>query len=58
MGIFWKDRIKEPSTWRGLAMLGTGTAALFGIAISPEQTEAVIAAGMAVTGAIGAFSKG
>lgn len=45
------DRLKEPSTWRGLVALITA----FGITLSPEQSDAVIAAGLGIIGAIGAF---
>ena len=45
------QRLKEPSTWRGLAALLTA----FGVVLSPEQTEAVLAAGLAVMGILGAF---
>jgi hypothetical protein len=47
------DRLSENSTWRGL--LGVATAA--GVAIKPDQGEAIIAAGMAVIGLINVFRK-
>lgn len=51
MNAFILDRLSEASTWRGLmAMVTAG-----GVAISPEQAEAVIAAGLAVIGALGAL---
>ena len=43
------DRLKEPSTWRGLAMLATA----LGISVNPEMMEQTIVAGTAVTGLIG-----
>lgn len=43
--------LKQPSTWRGLVMIATAS----GLVLSDVQAEAVIAAGMAVAGAIGAF---
>jgi hypothetical protein len=46
-------RAKERSTWLGLISLATA----LGIALSPAQQEAVIAAGMAAAGLIGAFTK-
>jgi hypothetical protein len=46
------DRLREPSTWRGIVALMTA----FGVALSPEQTAAIVAAGLAVAGAIGAFA--
>lgn len=42
-------RAKEPSTWRGLALL----AGAAGAALSPALNEAIIAAGIAVAGLIG-----
>lgn len=47
------ERLKEPSTWRGLLALATAA----GVTISPEQSEAVIAAGLALIGLIGVFAK-
>jgi hypothetical protein len=44
-------RISEASTWRGFVYLLTA----LGIALSAAQTEAIIAVGMAVSGAIGVF---
>lgn len=45
--------LNEPSTWRGLVMLVTAA----GIGISPEQLEALVMAGLAVSGAIGVFCR-
>ena len=45
------ERMKEPSTWRGVAALVSAA----GIALTPEQTEAIVAAGLAVIGLIGAI---
>ncbi len=47
------DRLKEPSTWRGLVMLVT----VFGVNISPDQVNAIATLGGCVIGAIGVFSK-
>lgn len=44
-------RGKEASTWRGLVALVTAV----GITLSPEQGEAIVALGLAVMGALGAF---
>lgn len=45
------NRLHEASTWRGiLAML---TAA--GVALSPEQVNAIVACGLALIGMVGAF---
>ena len=46
------DRLREPSTWRGFVALLTA----FGVALSPEQTAAIISVGLAVVGAIGAIA--
>lgn len=45
-------RLREPSTWRGFVMLAVGC----GVAISPEQIEAIITLGTAAVGAIGVFA--
>jgi hypothetical protein len=45
-------RMSEASTWRGLIMLATAV----GVVFSAEQVEAVIAAGLALAGLVGAFS--
>ena len=42
-------RLKEASTWRGIALLLTA----FGVHVAPEVQEAVISVGIAVAGAIG-----
>lgn len=47
------DRLKEASTWRGLVAL----LAAFGVTISPEQSEQVIALGLAIIGTIAVFFK-
>jgi hypothetical protein len=46
-------RLKEVSTWRGIIMVVSAV----GVALSPAQTEAIIAAGMALVGAIEVFRK-
>ena len=46
------DRIKEPSTWRGVTMIFTA----FGIALKPEQIEAITFVGLFVSGLIGTAS--
>lgn len=43
------NRLKEASTWRGLAMLATA----FGLRVAPELQEAVITVGVSVAGLIG-----
>lgn len=59
--LFYKDdameyivaRLKEPSTWRGVA----GLAAVFGIVISPELADAIMVAGLGVFSLIEVFRK-
>jgi len=47
------ERLKEPSTWRGIVAFLTG----IGVAISPEQKEAIITGGLALMGLLGVFTK-
>ena len=51
MPKYFYDRLREPSTWRGVIMLVTA----IGIPIAPDQAESIVAIGLAVSGAIGAF---
>ena len=51
MKDFLLARLHEASTWRGLVALLTAV----GVVLTPEQTEAVVAAGLAVIGALGVF---
>ena len=46
------DRLKEPSTWRGIIMLLTAA----GIPIAPEMQSVIISAGLALAGLIGAVT--
>jgi len=46
-------RLKEASTWRGII----GLIAAAGVAVSPEQTEGIVAAGVALVAAIELFRK-
>jgi hypothetical protein len=46
------DRLKEPSTWRGITLLLTA----LGIPFAPGVADLVISAGLAVTGLIGALT--
>lgn len=45
------ERLKEASTWRGIIAIATAA----GMTISPEQSAAIVAAGLAIIGAVGAF---
>lgn len=47
------ERLNEASTWRGI--IGILTA--IGVTISPEQIDSIVAAGLAIMGAVGVFTK-
>ena len=47
------DRLCEASTWRGIIAFLTAA----GITISPDMTDKIVAAGLAVIGIIGMFFK-
>ena len=47
------DRLKEPSSWRGLVMIATA----FGVSINPELLDSIIAAGTGLAGVIGFVFK-
>ena len=51
---YFIERIKEPSTWRGIILLFVA----FGCNISPEQQEAIITVGLTIVGFIGAVTRG
>ena len=44
------ERMKEPSTWRGLTLLLTA----LGVPLAPGLSDAIIAAGLGIAGLIGA----
>jgi hypothetical protein len=63
MDIFWMFKrnpriayvvaqLKQPSSWRGFMLLLTS----LGVAVSPEQSDAIVAAGLAIAGAIGVLA--
>lgn len=43
------DRLKEPSSWRGLVMLATA----FGVTLNPDLMDSIVAAGTGLAGIIG-----
>lgn len=47
------ERLKEPSTWRGLVLIATAC----GVPIAPELGEAIITIGLAIAGGIGIVAK-
>jgi hypothetical protein len=53
MKAYLLERLKEPSTWRGLTALLTAV----GVALSPEQVNAIVSAGLALIGVLGVFTK-
>lgn len=46
------NRLKEPSTWRGLILVVTA----FGMSLSQEQSYAIASLGMALAGGVGVVS--
>ena len=50
MKTYLIDRLKEPSTWRGLVMIATACGAV----LSPDQREAIVTGGLLIVGLIGA----
>lgn len=49
MKQFFLNRLKEPSTWRGLIL----TATSFGMSLSPDQAYAIASLGLALAGSAG-----
>lgn len=43
---YFVDRLKEPSTWRGIIMVATA----YGAVLSPPQATAIITLGLALAG--------
>ena len=43
--------LQQPSTWRGIIALATA----FGVVLSPEQTAAIVTAGVSLIGVIEVF---
>ena len=52
MKDFLLARGKEASSWRGLVAILTA----IGVTLSPEQKDAIVAAGLAIIGLIGVFT--
>ena len=50
MKAYVLERLKEPSTWRGLTLLLTA----LGVPLAPGLSDAIIAAGLGIAGLIGA----
>lgn len=47
------NRLKEPSTWRGILAMVTAV----GVKLHPELQEAIISAGLALIGLVNIFRK-
>ena len=47
------DRLKEPSSWRGLVMIATA----FGVTVNPELLNSIIIVGTGLAGVIGFVFK-
>ena len=43
------DRLKEPSSWRGLVMIATA----LGVTLNPDLVASIVAAGTGLAGIIG-----
>jgi len=52
---WFTERLKEPSTWRGLIMIMTGGASA---AVPPELMMQVVTTGLTFSGVLGAATKG
>lgn len=52
MKDFFLNRLKEPSTWRGLVLVATS----FGMHLSPDQSYAIASLGLALAGFVGTVS--
>ena len=50
MKAYILERMKEPSTWRGLILLLTAV----GVPVAPALADSIISVGLAVAGLIGA----
>lgn len=46
---YMMDRLKEPSTWRGLILIATAC----GVPIAPGMAEGIICLGLALAGGVG-----
>ena len=49
MKAYMIERLKEPSTWRGLVLLLTA----IGVPVAPAMADAIVSVGLAVAGLIG-----
>ena len=49
MKAYMIERMKEPSTWRGLVLLLTA----IGVPVAPAMADAIVSVGLAIAGLIG-----
>ena len=49
MKAYMIERMKEPSTWRGIVLLLTA----IGVPVAPAMADAIVSVGLAVAGLIG-----
>ena len=49
MKTYLLERMREPSTWRGIIMLLTA----IGVPVAPARADAIVSVGLAVAGLIG-----
>lgn len=49
MKAYMIERMKEPSTWRGVILLLTA----IGVPVAPAMADAIVSVGLAVAGLIG-----
>jgi len=52
MKEYMLERLKEPSTWRGIILLLTAA----GVPIAPAMGEAIICVGLALAGGVGVIA--
>lgn len=53
MKEYIRERLQEPSTWRGMVLICTA----FGVPIAPQMAEAIITIGLALSGGIGVITS-
>jgi hypothetical protein len=49
MKAYMIERMKEPSTWRGIVLLLTA----IGVPVAPAMADAIVSVGLAIAGLIG-----
>lgn len=52
MKAYILERMKEPSTWRGLILLLTAV----GVPVAPALADSIISVGLAIAGLVGAVT--